>query len=73
MDGLSLILMATRAGAICHNDDQPSQIALPGCRGCGATGVCDRHRTEADILQPVTFGCIEFCEAAWSLSTLVSL
>ena len=47
-------------GAICHNDDQPSQIALPGCRGCGVTGACDRHRTEAEILQPVIFGCIDF-------------
>ena len=47
-------------GAICHNDDQPSQIALPGCRGCGATGVCDRHRTQSDILQPVIFGCVDF-------------
>ena len=52
--------LTTRTGAICHNDDQPSQMALPGCRGCGATGVCDRHRTEAEILQPVIFGCIDF-------------
>lgn len=38
-------------------------MALPGCRGCGATGVCDRHRTEAEILQPVIFGCIDFYSA----------
>jgi hypothetical protein len=41
-------------GAICHNEDAPSQVALPTCQGS------DHMLSGQDTSQPVVFSCIEF-------------
>jgi len=50
-------------GAICHNDDQPSMMALPTCRGwtqTGALGGHNAHDQHGNDEQPVLFSCIEY-------------
>jgi hypothetical protein len=50
-------------GAICHNADQPSMMALPTCRGWTQTGALGGHNTQdqhGNDEQPVLFSCIEY-------------
>ncbi len=44
-------------GAVCHNDDQPTQMALPGCRRTLSAS--------NDFRQPISFGCIEYYTTEW--------
>ena len=43
-------------GAICHNADTPSQVALPICQGSGSQAMM----TGAVTTQPVVFSCIDY-------------
>ena len=55
-------------GAICHNDDQPSMMALPTCRGWVQTGALGGHNVgpqHGNDEQPILFSCIEFYSTEW--------
>ncbi len=43
-------------GAICHNADSPSNVALPICQGSASQAML----TSQDASQPVVFGCIDY-------------
>ena len=47
-------------GAICHNDDQPSQMALPTCQGCGGGGCASAGTDSGDFDTPLVFACIQY-------------
>lgn len=47
-------------GAICHNSDSPSNVALPICQGSGSQSML----TSRDATQPVVFGCVDYYTTA---------
>ena len=47
-------------GAACHNEDSPSQIAIPQCRGGARGGACGGCALSLNFEQPVIFGCIDY-------------
>ena len=47
-------------GAACHNEDSPSQVAIPQCRGGARGGACGGCALSLNFEQPVIFGCIDY-------------
>ena len=50
-------------GAICHNDENPTRMALPTCRGWAATGAMggtNLYGQSGNSVAPILFGCIDF-------------